>query len=38
MILLRVDSFLHRRLAQLSADDGESLNNWIASRLGELAE
>ena len=36
--LLRVDPVLHRRLAQLSADDGESLNNWIASRLGELAE
>jgi len=36
--LLRVDPVLHRRLAQLSADDGESLNNWIASRLGEFAE
>ena len=36
--LLRVDPVLHRRLAQLSADDGESLNNWIASRLGELVE
>ena len=36
--LLRVDPVLHRRLAQLSADDGESLNNWLASRLGELAE
>ena len=36
--LLRVDPVLHRRLAQLSADDGECLNHWIASRLGELAE
>lgn len=36
--LLRVDPVLHRRLAQLSADDGESLNNWIASRLGKLVE
>lgn len=35
--LLRVDPLLHRRLAELSANDGESLNNWIASRLGELA-
>lgn len=35
--LLRVDPVLHRRLVELSADDGESLNNWIASRLGELA-
>lgn len=34
--LLRVDPLLHRRLAELSARDGESLNNWIASRLGEL--
>jgi predicted HicB family RNase H-like nuclease len=36
--LLRVDPSLHRRLAELSADEGESLNNWIASRLGELTE
>lgn len=34
--LLRVDPELHRKLAELSADEGESLNNWIASRLGEL--
>ncbi len=34
--LLRVDPLLHRRLAELSANDGESLNNWIVSRLGEL--
>ncbi len=36
--LLRIDPVLHRRLAELSTHDGESLNNWIASRLGELAE
>jgi predicted HicB family RNase H-like nuclease len=36
--LLRVDPALHRRLVELSADEGESLNNWIASRLGELTE
>jgi predicted HicB family RNase H-like nuclease len=36
--LLRVDPTLHRRLVELSADEGESLNNWIASRLGELTE
>lgn len=31
--LLRVDPALHRRLVELSGDDGDSLNNWIASRL-----
>lgn len=36
--LLRLDPSLHRRLVELSADEGESLNNWIASRLGELTE
>lgn len=36
--LLRVDPVLHRRLAELSASDGESLNNWVASRLGEFAK
>ena len=36
--LLRVDPNLHRKLVELSADEGESLNNWIASRLGELTE
>jgi predicted HicB family RNase H-like nuclease len=35
-LLLRVDPALHRRLVELSADEGESLNNWIASRLKEL--
>ncbi len=34
--LLRVDPILHRRLVELSGDDGESLNNWIASRLQGL--
>ncbi len=36
--LLRVHPALHRRLVELSTDEGESLNNWIASRLGELTE
>jgi len=35
--LLRVDPSLHRRLAELSVEDGESLNNWIISRLESLA-
>ncbi len=34
--LLRVDPILHRRLVELSSDDGDSLNNWIASRLQGL--
>ena len=34
--LLRVDPALHRRLVELSSNEGESLNNWIASRLGDL--
>jgi predicted HicB family RNase H-like nuclease len=34
--LLRVDPLLHRRLSELSASEGESLNNWIASRLEEI--
>ena len=36
--LLRVDPSLHRRLVELSSEEGESLNNWIVSRLGELTE
>ncbi len=36
--LLRVEPSLHRKLVELSTDDGESLNNWIASRLCELTE
>ncbi len=31
--LLRVDPALHRQLVELSGDEGESLNNWIATRL-----
>jgi len=31
--LLRIDPALHRQLVELSADEGESLNNWIVSRL-----
>jgi predicted HicB family RNase H-like nuclease len=34
--LLRVDPVLHRRIAELSAQEGESLNNWIASQLAKL--
>ena len=34
--LLRVDPTLHRRLVEVSAAAGESLNSWVASRLGEL--
>ena len=34
--LLRVDPALHRRIAELSAQEGESLNNWIASQLAKL--
>ncbi len=36
--LLRVEPTLHRRLVELSLDEGDSLNNWIASRLSEIAE
>ena len=36
--LLRVDPALHRRLVELGMNEGESLNSWIASRLGELTE
>ncbi len=35
--LVRIDPRLHRRLSELSAGEGESLNSWIASRLDELA-
>ncbi len=31
--LLRVEPSLHRRLVELSVEEGESLNNWIAARL-----
>jgi predicted HicB family RNase H-like nuclease len=36
--LLRVDPALHRRLAERSAQDGESLNNWIALELARLTK
>lgn len=36
--LLRVEPSLHRRLVELSSSEGESLNNWIVSRLGEIAK
>jgi predicted HicB family RNase H-like nuclease len=35
-LLLRVDPALHRRWVELGADEGESLNNWIASKPGEF--
>ena len=35
--LLRVEPELHRKLFELSAQDGESLNSWISSRLERLA-
>ncbi len=35
--LVRIDPVLHRRLYELSAEEGESLNGWIASRLDRLA-
>ena len=34
--LLRVDPSLHRKLVELSSNDGESLNGWLASRLEEM--
>jgi predicted HicB family RNase H-like nuclease len=34
--LLRVEPSLHRRLVELSGEEGESLNNWITSRLAGL--
>lgn len=34
--LLRIDPQLHRRLYELSADEGESLNSWIGSKLRRL--
>lgn len=36
--LLRVDPALHRRLVELSAEEGESLNHWICSRLEEFTQ
>ena len=37
-LLLRVAPALHRKWVELSADEGESLNHWIASRWGELTQ
>jgi len=34
--LLRVEPSLHRRLVELSIQDGESLNNWITAKLESL--
>lgn len=34
--LLRVDPLLHRRLTELSAQEGESQNAWVASYLSRL--
>lgn len=36
--LLRVDPSLHRRLVELSSSEGESLNNWIVSRLADISK
>lgn len=34
--LMRIDPALHRRLYELSTEEGESLNGWIASKLDQL--
>ena len=34
--LVRIDPALHRRLYELSTEEGESLNRWIASKLDQL--
>ncbi len=34
--LLRLEPELHRKLYELSTDEGQSLNSWIASRLEKL--
>jgi len=34
--LMRVDPELHRRLYELSADEGKSLNAWLTSKLKTL--
>lgn len=34
--MLRIDPELHRKLFELSSDDGESLNGWLASKLEEI--
>ena len=35
--LLRIDPQLHRRLFELSADEGESLNSWLHRKLDAMA-
>ncbi|MEO5914730.1 MAG: type II toxin-antitoxin system HicB family antitoxin [Luteolibacter sp.] len=34
--LLRLEPELHRKLYELSTNDGESLNSWIATKLEKL--
>ncbi|MCF6312739.1 MAG: type II toxin-antitoxin system HicB family antitoxin [Verrucomicrobiales bacterium] len=36
--LMRIEPSLHRQLYELSADEGESLNAWVARRLEDLAK
>ncbi len=36
--LMRIEPRLHRRLYELSADEGESLNAWLATKLVQLTE
>jgi predicted HicB family RNase H-like nuclease len=36
--LLRLDPRLHRRLYEMSADEGESLNSWLTQSLERLAQ
>lgn len=36
--LLRVDPQLHRRLYELSVDEGESLNSWLTHTLERLTQ
>ncbi len=34
--LLRLDPNLHRNLSLLSSEEGDSLNNWVSTRLKEV--
>ena len=36
-ILLRISPYLHRRLAEQAQEQGVSLNQWIVTRLAEVA-
>lgn len=36
--LVRIEPRLHRQLYELSADEGESLNAWLAAKLERLTE